>query len=86
MMISRKRLWQSVFKDENFCQVCSRCYSSKIDLRKLRPMILKRIENRAKDYPVREMIPVAKEVLRARTQLTEGVTSLLEKFPVVACK
>ncbi|XP_039010409.1 APO protein 4, mitochondrial-like isoform X2 [Hibiscus syriacus] len=63
-----------------------RSYNSKIDLKKLRPMILKRIENRAKDYPVPGMIPVAEEVLKARELLFQGVFTLLKLFPIVACK
>ncbi|KAK8569117.1 hypothetical protein V6N13_106989 [Hibiscus sabdariffa] len=63
-----------------------RLYSSKINLKKLRPMILKRIENRAKDYPVPGMSPVAEEVLKARELLFQGVFTLLKLFPIVACK
>ncbi|KAE8668963.1 APO protein 4 [Hibiscus syriacus] len=63
-----------------------RSYSSKIDLKKLRPMILERIENRAKDYPVPGMIPAAEEVLKARELLFQGVFTLLKRLPIVACK
>ncbi|KAG4968698.1 hypothetical protein JHK87_034349 [Glycine soja] len=56
--------------------VCSRhprrLYATKMDLRKPRPMILKRIEKRAQTYPVRGMVPVANEVLQARNDLIHG--------------
>ncbi|KAL4361046.1 hypothetical protein GQ457_04G023590 [Hibiscus cannabinus] len=63
-----------------------RSYSSKIDLKKLRPMIFKRIENRAKDYPVPGMSPVAEGVIKARELLFQGGFTLLKLFPIVACK
>ncbi|CAA0813326.1 APO protein 4- mitochondrial [Striga hermonthica] len=64
-----------------------RFYSTKpLDMKKLKPMILKRIEERSKDYPIRAMIPVANEVLRARAALYDGVSTLVQHIPVWACK
>ncbi|QCE09564.1 APO protein 4, mitochondrial isoform X1 [Vigna unguiculata] len=63
-----------------------RFYGTKVDLRKLRPMILKRIDNRAQSYPVRAMVPVANEVLQARNVLIHGVSTLLNFLPLMACK
>lgn len=68
----------------------TRFYSTKSnpapDLRKLRPMILKRIEERANEYPVKGMLPVAREVLQARTALYDGVSTLIQHIPIWACK
>lgn len=63
-----------------------RYYSSKVDWKKLRPMIIKRIQNRAKDYPVKSMIPVANEVLKSRELLAKGVSALLQVIPIKSCK
>ncbi|XP_057949015.1 APO protein 4, mitochondrial isoform X1 [Malania oleifera] len=85
-MALRKKFWFNILKDFNFGCKCSRYYSSKVDFRKLRPMILKRIESRAKDYPIRGFVPVAFDVLKARALLIQGVSTLLNVFPVMACK
>ncbi|KAL8477566.1 hypothetical protein ACS0TY_029747 [Phlomoides rotata] len=58
----------------------------RVDLRKLRPMILKRIEERAKDYPFKPMLPVAREVLQARNTLYDGVSTLIHHIPVWTCR
>lgn len=86
IMALRKRPWQHVLRNFSGCVMNASFHSSKVDLRKLRPMILKRIESRAKDYPVRGMVPVAQEVLKARSFLFQGVSALLRVFPVMACK
>ncbi|KAF7823125.1 APO protein 4, mitochondrial [Senna tora] len=63
-----------------------RPYTTKVDLKKFRPMILERIEKRANEYPVRAMVPVSVEVLKARNVLIQGVSTLIKSFPVMACK
>ncbi|KAK4800965.1 hypothetical protein SAY86_021452 [Trapa natans] len=85
MMIMTKRL-RTLLCDIDYRSIYARFYSSKVDLRKLRPMILKRIERRAKDYPIPAMVPVAQEVLQARDLLIQGVSVLLKVFCVTACK
>lgn len=83
LMALRRKLWVDFWGELSKGQ---RFYSSKFDLKKLRPMIMKRIENRAKDYPIRDMVPVAREVLKARALLIRGVSTLIKVFPVQACK
>jgi hypothetical protein len=86
VMALRKRSWQHVLGNFSGFVTHANFHSSKVDLRKLRPMILKRIESRAKDYPVRRMVPVAQEVLEARAVFFQGVSALLRLFPIMACK
>lgn len=83
LMALRRKLWVDFLGELSNGQ---RFYSSKLDLKKLRPMIMKRIENRAKDYPIRDMVPLAREVLKARALLILGVSTLIKVFPVQACK
>ncbi|ERM99402.1 hypothetical protein AMTRI_Chr12g266920 [Amborella trichopoda] len=68
------------------CLIPSRCYKSKAEWQKLRPMILERLRSRAKDYPVRNMVPVANDVLKARGEVVDGVSTLIKFIPVKACK
>ncbi|KAL7081573.1 hypothetical protein ACP275_14G048200 [Erythranthe tilingii] len=84
------RLWQKSSLILEQVLIGSTFYSTKsnptVDLRKLRPVILKRIEERAKEYPVRGMLPLAHEVLQARTALYDGVSTLIQNIPIWACK
>lgn len=59
---------------------------TKVDWNKLRPMIKQRIEKRARGYPIKSMIPIAGEVLQARSALIHGVSVLLKVLPVLTCK
>ncbi|KAG9440491.1 hypothetical protein H6P81_020656 [Aristolochia fimbriata] len=85
-MGNMRKIMLLVCQDSSNHFMQSRSYSSRMDWSKLRPMILKRIKNRAKYYPVKDMIPVAYDVLCARAQLIQGVSSLINVFPVKACK
>ncbi|BFG40479.1 hypothetical protein CerSpe_267530 [Prunus speciosa] len=86
-MVLRKKLYESSNFNGKLLYTFSRYFSSnKMDLRKLKPMIQKRIQDRAKDYPVPGMIPVAQEVLNSRRLIMQGVSTLLKVLPVMACK
>ncbi|CAM8894766.1 unnamed protein product [Rhodiola kirilowii] len=85
-MALRSRLHDTLRMYFEGCYIYSRQYSKKVDFKKLRPMILKRIQDRAKDYPIRRMIPVAKDVLKARAAVIHGLSVLLKVFPVLTCK
>ncbi|KAI3884092.1 hypothetical protein MKX03_027874 [Papaver bracteatum] len=85
-MALRQKLRRITLEDISVYVKGYRCYSSKLDWNKLRPMILKRIEKRANDYPVKSMIPVAEDVIINRARLFEGVSTLLRHYPIKACK
>ncbi|XP_077219889.1 APO RNA-binding protein (DUF794) [Tasmannia lanceolata] len=85
-MALRQKACLHLWEDLNSCLMHSRFYSSQVDWNKLRPMILQRIKERAKDYPVRSMVPVAHDVLNARALLIKGVSALLNVIPIQACK
>ncbi|KAG9160184.1 hypothetical protein Leryth_023210 [Lithospermum erythrorhizon] len=57
-----------------------------LDWKKLRPMIVSRIENRAKEYPVKPIVPVAQQVLKARSVLYRGISLLLQHIPISTCR
>ncbi|PIA65018.1 hypothetical protein AQUCO_00100470v1 [Aquilegia coerulea] len=90
VMILRQQIWNNLWKEFNgYCLFHSRCYSSsssKINWSKLRPLIHKRIQHRSGNYPLKNMIPVAYDVLNARADLVQGVSTLLKYIPMKACK
>lgn len=92
LILRNPNLWRSgimLMLDEGGLNGCfSRFYCSsnwKVDMNKLRSIILERIKNRAKDYPVKSMIPMAENVLEARTLLIQGVSTLIQFIPVWSC-
>ncbi|KAK3029311.1 hypothetical protein RJ639_038409, partial [Escallonia herrerae] len=87
MALKNQKLWPSMMTLSGLLG-CSRLYSSKpeLDMKKLRPMILRRKQSRAKDYPVKPVVQVAFDVLKARTFLIRGVSTLLQIFPIWACR
>ncbi|RZC54107.1 hypothetical protein C5167_012962 [Papaver somniferum] len=85
-MALRQKLPQIILEDISGYIKGYRCYSSKLDWNKLKPMILERIEKKAKEYPVNTMLPVAEDVVINRARLFEGVSTLLRHYPIKACK
>ncbi|TQD87568.1 hypothetical protein C1H46_026867 [Malus baccata] len=85
-MALRKKLCESSNFNGKIMYSFARYYNSKMDLRKLKTMIQKRIQNWAKGYPVPAMVPVAEEVLDSRRLVMQGVSTLLKMIPVLACK
>ena len=56
-----------------------------VNLEKLGPLIMKRIAQ-TKNDPLKQTLPVAREVLRARNALYDGVSILIRHIPVWTCK
>ncbi|XP_074374743.1 APO protein 4, mitochondrial-like [Apium graveolens] len=48
-----------------------------------RRLVIERIQGQ--DYPIKDLIPVAEEVLKARAHLIKGVSTLLQTVPVWSC-
>lgn len=84
MALRRMKLLHNPMCDSGITQI--RCYSSNDEWSNLRLKTLKRLENRAEDYPVRNMIAVANQVLEDRAILIQGVSKLMKVVPVQACK
>ncbi|RID71939.1 hypothetical protein BRARA_C03852 [Brassica rapa] len=86
LVIWRHKVWRH-FQVACYSSTPSRTNKSMANkLRRIQPMIQRRIENRAKDYPIQEIVPLDKEVLKARRSLLTNVTLLLKVFPVLTCK
>ncbi|KAL5729253.1 hypothetical protein ACHQM5_002228 [Ranunculus cassubicifolius] len=80
-------MWGHLWKECSGYYLCHfRCYSTKLNWNKLRPMIHKRIQDRSSSYPIKSMVGVAYDILHFRANLIEGVSTLLKNFPVKACK
>ncbi|CAN1843723.1 APO protein 4, mitochondrial [Linum perenne] len=78
---------KSFVGDSNgYIRWCRFYRATEVDWRKLRSMIIKRVEDRAGKFPVKSMVPVAEEVLTARMRVIRGVSALVKSVPVVACK
>lgn len=86
MALMRRRVGGYICSELCGSVMDQRLYSSRVDWKQLRPMILKRIKNRAKEYPIKRMIPVAEEVVKAREIVTKGVSTLLQVVPIHSCK
>lgn len=90
MIIRNRKLWLNCSMIPDEMSEGFRFYGTKskfsLDFKKLRPMILNRIEERSKEYPVKGMLQVAREVLGARKTLYDGVATLINHFPVWSCK
>ncbi|KAG9439397.1 hypothetical protein H6P81_019562 [Aristolochia fimbriata] len=85
-MVLMKQIMVHIWQDVKNHVLQSRSYSSRIDWVKLRPLILKKIENRERGYIVKDLVPVAHDVFNARAQLVEGVSALLNVIPIKACE
>lgn len=86
MTLQIKSPWLCFHRKIQNCLVHTRSCKSKKEWKKLRFMIVERTKNRAKYYPVPYMVPVAREVMKARAVLLEGVSKLMTIMPVKACR
>ncbi|XP_073275191.1 APO protein 4, mitochondrial [Primulina huaijiensis] len=90
MILRNRKLWSNCSMIPDEMREGFRFYgtksNSRLDFKKLRPMILNRIEERSKEYPVKGMLQVAREVVGARNALYDGVSTLINHFPVWSCK
>ncbi|XP_042482005.1 APO protein 4, mitochondrial-like isoform X1 [Macadamia integrifolia] len=81
-MALKQKGWYQLLESFSGCQF----YSPRMNWDELRPLIMERIKHRAKDYPVRALIPVANDVVKARALLIEGISTLIKFIPIKACK
>ncbi|XP_065877140.1 APO protein 4, mitochondrial-like [Euphorbia lathyris] len=81
-----KNMWLNFARDYRGYCMHFRFYSSGTDWKKLKLMIMDRIDNGHKKRFVEDMVPIAKEVLKVRMFLIQGVSTLLQAIPTVSCK
>ncbi|XP_020276816.1 APO protein 4, mitochondrial-like [Asparagus officinalis] len=85
-MALRQKFQHYLREEVNWSLMHLRYYRSNVDWKRLRPMILKRINNRVNDYPLKSMTPVANDVLESQKLLIQGVSTLLKVIPAKSCK
>lgn len=80
---THQNLWRAKTPIHNM--LLSRMYSENAKGQKpiTRRLVIEKIEGQ--DYPIKDLIPVAEEVLKARAHLIKGVSTLLRSVPVWSC-
>ncbi|KAK1391420.1 APO protein 4, mitochondrial [Heracleum sosnowskyi] len=82
---THQKLWRICTAKTSLQPVLSRLYSKNATGQKpiTRRLVIEKVQGH--DYPIKDLIPVAEEVLKARAFLIKGVSTLLQSIPVWSC-